>query len=251
MLYITPCGCDGKTGEGLAAASRGALLHFGRGIKSGAAILVLTAGPRCIRARGSLHICGRAYRCHSLRNRQKPCARGHVELDQISERISSFVKSAGANYRKLRHAVNYGLKTSSFKPGETFPLLPSGLGCVLHSRLSVGALRKFWAWALSTRGRGYRARGRGRKRKRTDPDILKGVKTILQSDVEWNKIFEVCCPILSGIVKVPPPDVPTSTLYTNGMMTACTSHSFFWVFRKEKSAWFGLHQQTGSPWCLL
>lgn len=59
-LSITPVGCDGKMGEGLAAASRSALLHFGRGIKSAGAILVLTAGPCCTRARGSVHVWDRA-----------------------------------------------------------------------------------------------------------------------------------------------------------------------------------------------
>lgn len=92
-LYITPVGCDGKMGEGLIVASRGTLLHFGRGIKSGGAILVLTAGPRCIRARSSVRICDCAYWCHHARNRQKSFAQSLFELDRISERIYVFVQS--------------------------------------------------------------------------------------------------------------------------------------------------------------
>lgn len=158
-------------------------------------------------------------------------------------------------WRKLQKTATcheLWVKTSSFKPGEMFPLLPSELGCVLHSRLSVGALRKFWAWALRLRGRGYRARGRGRKRKRTDTDILKGVKIILQSDVEWNKIFEVCCPILSGIVKVPPPDVPTSTLYTNvAWWQPAPAIPFSGCSERKNQHDLACISKSGSPWCLL
>lgn len=96
----------GRTGEGLAAVSRGALLHFGRGIKSGSAILVLTAGSHCIREREAL--CAFAV----VRTGVTACvtgrSRGRVERDQISERISSFVKSPGTNYRTLQDALNYG-----------------------------------------------------------------------------------------------------------------------------------------------
>lgn len=59
VLYITPIGCDGEAGEGLAAGSHGVFLYFVRGIKSEGAILVLTAGLRGIAERG----CARLQLC--------------------------------------------------------------------------------------------------------------------------------------------------------------------------------------------
>lgn len=97
-LYITPVGCDGKTDDGLNMASRGALLHFGGGIKSGGAILVLTKGPKTASEQEALRASA------MVRNGVTACKTGR------SRACEAMLKNqiSGATDRTLPHALNFG-----------------------------------------------------------------------------------------------------------------------------------------------
>lgn len=81
-------------------ASRGALLHFGGGIKSGGAILVLTKGPKAASEQEAL--CASAM----VRNGVTACKTGR------SRACEAMLKNqiSGATDRTLPHALNFGLK---------------------------------------------------------------------------------------------------------------------------------------------
>lgn len=166
-LCITPLGCDGKTGEGLTAASRGALLHFGWSIKSRGAIFVLTKGPKAASEREALRASA------TRRNGVTACKTGR---SRACEDVLNLTRFQVPLTEHCHMPWIMGKKQGSFQTGETF--------CY---RCSVGWGVRYIQEVLTAKDEGkktHRARGKGRKRKRTDTDILKGVKAILQSDVE-------------------------------------------------------------------